>query len=211
MATSLPLVNGETATFECTFGRGCEGICCQNGRPCTETEERQEIEDNLDKFLPHMRPEAVRLVRTQGIASNRVKKGGKMLRVVGGWCVFFNKGCVLHKVGATEGDSYKYKPYVCSVFPLHRSTGDKDYYVRQWGYEGEVWDLFCLNPQATTKKAVDTLTDEIGIVTRYLESTGEIAPEALATEPVETEPDRKPKKVSKSKGKAKKKAKVTSK
>jgi hypothetical protein len=168
---SLPVVNAETATFECIFGRGCEGICCQNGRPCTFPEERQIIQDNLDKFLPEMRPEAAKLVQAEGFASNRVKMGGKMLKVIGGWCVFFNKGCVLHKVGAAEGDPFKYKPYVCSIFPLHpHPTQSNQYYVRQWGYLGDGWDLFCLNPKATKKLATETLSAEIGIVTRYLES-----------------------------------------
>lgn len=171
MGISLTVLNAETATFECIFGRGCEGICCQDGRPCTFDDERQVIQDNLDKFLPEMRPEAARLVQAEGMASNRIKMGGKMLRVIGGWCVFFNQGCVLHKVGAQEGDAYKYKPYVCAVFPLHpHPTKEPAHYVRQWDYEGEAWDLFCLNPKATKKKATDALADEIGLVTRYLAS-----------------------------------------
>jgi hypothetical protein len=167
---SLPVLNAETATFECIFGRGCEGLCCQNGRPCTYDDERQRIQDNLDKFLPEMRPEAAQLAREEGFLSNRVKMGGKMLRVIGGWCIFFNKGCVLHKVGAQEGDAFKYKPYVCAVFPLNPHPTQSAYYVRQWGYEGEEWDVFCLNPKATRKKAVDTLQSEIGLVTAWLES-----------------------------------------
>ena len=38
-----------------------------------------------------------------------------MMRVVDGWCVFFNQGCVLHKLGASEGDKFRYKPAPCSL------------------------------------------------------------------------------------------------
>ncbi len=69
-----------------------------------------------------------------------------MLRVVDGWCVFFNQGCVLHKVGAAEGDTYRYKPAACALFPLARNDKD-EWYVRQHGYEDEQWDVFCLDPR----------------------------------------------------------------
>ena len=51
-----------------------------------------------------------------------------MLRVQDSWCVFFNQGCVLHKVGAAEGDKYRYKPAPCALFPLGR-TEKGDWYV----------------------------------------------------------------------------------
>ena len=53
--------------------------------------------------------------------------GLPMLRVVNGWCVFFNQGCVLHKVGAVEGDKYRYKPAACALFPLARDEHDQWY------------------------------------------------------------------------------------
>jgi hypothetical protein len=192
MLTSLPVVNAETATFDCIFGRGCEGICCKDGRPCTYDDERQRINDNLDKFLPEMRPEAAAVARRDGVASNRLKFGGKSLRVVGGWCIFFNQGCVLHTVGHREGDAYKYKPYVCAVFPLHPYS---QYKIRQWGYDNEKWDLFCLNPKATEKKATETLESEIALVTRYLESLQaerEREPAATAKKPTPPKKGKKP-------------------
>src|SRR6478735_7508787 len=109
---SLNVINLETATFECIYGRGCDGICCQNGRPPVYPEEQQAIRKNLKKFLPELRPEARALIE---------KDGQPMLRVIGGWCVFFNKGCVLHKVGAAEGDAYRYKPALCALFPLAKN------------------------------------------------------------------------------------------
>jgi hypothetical protein len=84
---------------------------------------------------------------------------------VGGWCVFFNEGCVLHKVGAMEGDKYRYKPYLCAIFPLNMSLKD-EWYVRQWGYQNEEWDLFCLNPNASRKRAVETIAEEMALVAR---------------------------------------------
>ena len=62
--------------------------------------------------------------------------------------MFFNDGCVLHKVGAADGDAYQYKPSQCALFPLEKGD-DGRWLVRQWGYDDEDWDLFCLNPKAS--------------------------------------------------------------
>jgi len=167
--TSLTVVNADTATFECTFGRGCEGKCCQNGRPSVEPEEVERIQKNLHKFLPHLRDKAKKLIEKDGFLSKRIKLGLPMLRVEGGWCVFFNEGCVLHKVGAIDGDSYQYKPSQCALFPLERND-DGEWYVRQWDYNGEQWDLFCLNPNNSKVKAVDALASEIALAQTFTDS-----------------------------------------
>jgi hypothetical protein len=167
MATSLPVINLSEAKFECIFGRGCDGICCQNGRPGVYPEEQKRIEENLAKFLPELRPEARRVIENQGPVSNRRKAGQPMLRVVDGWCIFFNQGCVLHKVGAAEGDKYRYKPSLCALFPLARNEKG-DWFVRQHGFEGEEWDLFCLDPKASTKPAAKSLREEIGLAQQYM-------------------------------------------
>jgi hypothetical protein len=86
--------------------------------------------------------------------------------VVDGWCVFFHEGCVLHKVGGAEGDTYRYKPAACALFPLVRK--DDEWYVRQKGYENEKWDLFCLDPQATSKPAAESLQGEIRLAEKYV-------------------------------------------
>jgi len=99
--------------------------------------------------------------------SGRRKLGLPMLRVVGGWCIFFHQGCVLHKVGAAEGDKYRYKPCACALFPLARN--DKgEWYVRQHGFENEKWDLFCLDPQASTKPAAESLQEEMALAERFM-------------------------------------------
>lgn len=167
MSARFPLrvTNTDTATFECTFGRGCEGLCCKNGRPSLSPRELSSVRTHLDKFLPHLRPEARKVIERDGIVSERTKVGYPMLRVVGGWCAFFNQGCVFHKVGLEEGDFAKYKPFQCVVFPLEPAE-DGEWYVRQWGYEGEQWNLFCLNPAQTDVKAVDSLAPEIAYVER---------------------------------------------
>jgi Fe-S-cluster containining protein len=166
MRNSLPVVNLSEATFECTFGRGCEGICCRNGRPPVYPEEAQLLDANLEKFLALLRPAARQLVEKKGYLSGRRKYDLPMLRVVDGWCVFFNEGCVLHKAGAAEGDAFRYKPAACALFPLARN--DKgEWYVRQHDYEGEEWNLFCLAPGATTKPAAESLREEIGLAERY--------------------------------------------
>jgi hypothetical protein len=161
MSTRLPLTitNAETATFDCSFGRGCEGVCCQNGRPSLSVDEQKVVRKHLKKFLPHLRPEARKLIEAEGFLSRRTKIGQPMMRVLGGWCVFFNAGCVFHKVGMEEGDFAKYKPSQCVVFPLE-PHGDGTWYVRQWGAD-EPWDLFCLNPKNSPKVAVESLAPEI--------------------------------------------------
>lgn len=157
----LNVINLATATFECIYGRGCDGICCQNGRPPVSPEEVARIDENLDKFVPHLTDAARASLLKGGYLTKRIKSGKPMLRVVGGWCVFFNGGCVLHKVGMSEGDKFRYKPAPCSLFPLERDDNSGDYYVRQHGYKGEQWDLFCLAPAATPVKAADSLAEEM--------------------------------------------------
>jgi hypothetical protein len=163
--TTLPVLNLEV-TFECTFGRGCEGICCQNGRPPVKPAEAALIDANLARFLPHLRPEALKALEQGGYVSRRLKSGNPMLRVVGGWCIFFNKGCVLHKVGAAEGDKFRYKPAPCSLFPLEKEDDGSAYYVRQHGYKGEQWDLFCLAPGASKVPAGKSLKEEMAFAER---------------------------------------------
>ena len=84
-----------------------------------------------------------------------------MVRVADGWCVFFNGGCVLHTIGAEDGESYQYKPTQCALFPLEKDTDT--WYVRQWGLDGEQWDLFCLNPANSSRPAVESLAAEIAL------------------------------------------------
>jgi hypothetical protein len=180
MAISLPVINLSEATFECIFGRGCDGICCQNGRPGISPEEAERLDQNLTKFLPELRPEARAVVEASGYLSRRQRRGGlPMSRVVDGWCVFFNQGCVLHKVGAAEGDKYHYKPAHCALFPLAR-TEKGDWYVRQQGYQTEEWDLFCLHPNASTTPAAQSLQEEMRLAAHYM-AAEESAPVGLLT------------------------------
>lgn len=150
------------ARFECTFGRGCDGVCCRQGRPPVYPDEAENIERNLGKLLPLMRPAAAALVERQGFTSRRRKSGAPMLRVVEGWCVFFNEGCVLHRAGAAEGSRFRYKPWTCAIFPLSRD-GRRGWYVRQKGLLGEVWDLGCLDPARTRTAAADSLREEVAL------------------------------------------------
>ncbi len=175
MGGSLPIINLSEARYECTFGRGCEGICCRNGRPPIYPEEIERIDANLPKFKREMRPEALAVLETQGYLNRRRKCGLPMLRVVDGWCLFFNQGCIFHKVGAAEGDKYRYKPAACALFPLARDEKD-EWYIRQIGVKNEPWDLFCLDPQASPLPAAESLRPEIELAARYtaLEQKGEV-------------------------------------
>ena len=162
----LAILNAAEARFECIFGRGCDGICCRNGRPPVYPDEVERIGANLARFLPALRAEARRVVERAGFLSRRRKAGQPMLRVVGSWCVFFNRGCVLHRAGAAEGDKFRYKPAVCALFPVARDEQDR-WYIRQKGYKGEIWDLFCLDPQASNVRAVDASREEIALAARF--------------------------------------------
>jgi hypothetical protein len=161
---NLPVVvtNADTATFDCSFGRGCDGPCCRNGRPSVGPAEEARIRDLLPRLLPLLRPDARQLVEADGFLSSRTKLGRPMVRVAGGWCAFFNAGCVLHTLGAEDGDPLRYKPVQCALFPLEAGKGGA-WYVRQWGYEREEWDLFCLNPANTTRPAVEALAGELAL------------------------------------------------
>jgi len=165
---SLPILNVAEARFECTFGRGCDGVCCRNGRPLIYPEEAQRLDAKLPEILPRLRPEARRMVEKGGYVSRRRKCGHPVARVSSGWCVFFNQGCILHTLGAAEGDKLRYKPAVCALFPLDRDKQNR-WYIRQWGYRGEVWDLFCLDPGASRTPAAESLCDEIALAQRFTE------------------------------------------
>lgn len=52
MPLALPVVNLAEAKFECIFGRGCEGICCKNGRPSLDKREQLRIKKVLKRALP---------------------------------------------------------------------------------------------------------------------------------------------------------------
>jgi len=161
----LQVSNLKEARFECTFGRGCDGICCRDGRPLVYEDEIGRIRENLPRLLPMLRPEAAAAVERDGFTSRRRKAGEVMLRVVKGWCVFFQAGCVLHRAGAEEGDKFRYKPFVCAVFPLEKDER-RGWYVRQKGFRNEAWDLPCLDPAKTTAPAAGTLVEEISLVAR---------------------------------------------
>ncbi len=156
--TGIEIENAATARFECVFP-SCGGICCKNGRPPVEPGEQRRIAANLAKFLPHLRKAARKVIETRGFMTRRLKAGRPMLAVSEGWCVFENQGCVLHKVGALEGDRFKYKPWHCAVFPLERRSKGK-WFFRQWKHRGEAWDLFCLDPKESPKKAAATCAGE---------------------------------------------------
>lgn len=167
MLPELPIVNLAEARFECTFGRGCEGICCREGRPPVYPEEVETIDTNLDRFLPRLRAEAKAVAKRDGfLVPHRRRIGQRVMRVVRGWCIFFNQGCVLHQVGADEGDPYRYKPSLCALFPIQQDHEDR-WYIRQKGFKGEAWDLPCLDPSQTKIPAHESLPAEIALAKRF--------------------------------------------
>ncbi len=172
MLGSLPVLNLSEAKFDCIFGRGCDGICCQKGKPPVTVDDIARIDAALSKVLPHLREDARKKIEKGGYLSNWRKGSQPTLRVSKGWCVFFNKGCVLHKVGMAEGDSFKYKPVVCAVFPLDVADNGQ-WYIRQHGYLHEPWDLFCLNPNASPRLATESMKDELALVERVSQRNDE--------------------------------------
>jgi Protein of unknown function (DUF3109) len=167
MSTPLPVVtNLATATFECVFGRGCDGVCCRDGEPPVYPDEADAIRSALPRLLPLLRPEARALIEADGFLGDLHPGGLPKLRVSDGWCAFFNRGCVLHQLGAAEGDAFRYKPAACALFPLQKNDRDQ-WYVRQWGVEGERWDLFCLDPRHSARPAAESLRAELELARRY--------------------------------------------
>ncbi len=175
MEQSLPILNLAEARFECTYGRGCEGICCREGRPLVYPEEAECIDAHLHEFLPMLRPEARAVVEKKGYLTRRRRLGQRLMRVANGWCVFFNRGCVLHRAGSAEGDTFRYKPAVCALFPIQRDANDS-WYVRQKGFKGEKWDLFCLDPQASRVPAAQSLREEIALTQRFDDAANRATP-----------------------------------
>ncbi len=167
MEYSLPILNLTNAHYECTYGRGCDGICCREGRPILYSEEIERLDANLPRIMPLLRREAQAVVRRKRYLSGRRRLGGHPnVRNVAGWCVFFNEGCVLHKLGESEGDRFRYKPAVCSLFPI-QSDDEGNWYVRQHGYKNEKWDLFCLDPQNSTVPAAESLREELALAQKF--------------------------------------------
>jgi hypothetical protein len=181
MSSSLPILNLEEARYECTYGRGCDGVCCREGRPLVYPEEIDRIDANLDRFMTLLRPAAQNAIRRKGYVGKRRRIGQRIMRNADGWCVFFHNGCVFHQVGAAEGDKYRYKPAVCSLFPI-QADGDGNWYVRQKGYKKEKWDLFCLDPENSPRPAAETLQSELALAQRFEDEYQAAAVrEALAT------------------------------
>src|SRR5262249_6829231 len=127
--------------------------------------EAERIERVLPRVLSELRPKALRIVAREGFLSRRRKMGQPMLRVADGWCIFFNRGCVLQRLGIEEGDPDRYKPTTCALFPLEQAK-DGAWYLRQWGHRREEWLLPCLNPQASTQSAAEGLAAEIVLAER---------------------------------------------
>jgi hypothetical protein len=160
---SLPVfTNLDTARFKCVYP-SCGGLCCRQSRPPVEPAEAKRIQANLHRVLEHMRPSARKAVEKNGFLTKRIKSKRQMISINDEYCVFYNEGCVLHRLGAAEGDSTKYKPWVCTAFPLDTNESGEEWMVRQWG-KGEAWDLFCLNPKEANVKPRKSLAFEIDFV-----------------------------------------------
>jgi len=129
--------------------------------------EARRLARKLPEILPLLRPEAQRFLASKHFLTRRRCSGHRTVAVVNHYCVFYNEGCVLHKVGAAEGDKFRYKPVLCSLFPILLCT-EGDWYVRQWGLDWEGWDLFCLHPEASNVPARESLKDEIAFANRLV-------------------------------------------
>ncbi len=88
-AFSLQVINLAEARYDCTYGRGCDGLCCREGRPLVYPEEIERTDANLPKFWPLLRPEARKAIEKRGYLTKRRRLGQRVMRAAGGWCVFF--------------------------------------------------------------------------------------------------------------------------
>lgn len=166
-STENQVINLPEARYKCHFP-ACGGPCCKNGRPGLYPNEIAIIRKNVKKFLPLMREEAGRKCEKTGFFTRRKKLGLPTMAISKGWCLFANEGCVLQKVGMAEGDKWKYKPRYCVLFPItHERPGDNEWYVRQKGFKGEEWRLFCLERTPAEKApAAKSLKDELAYLDR---------------------------------------------
>ena len=60
---------------------------------------------------------------------------------------------------------------MCAFFPLAKDEKD-GWYVRQKGFKGEVWDLFCLDPAASAVPAAQSLREEMALVESFTADDG---------------------------------------
>ncbi|MBF0498815.1 MAG: DUF3109 family protein [Candidatus Riflebacteria bacterium] len=166
------VVNLCEAKFRCCFPE-CGGVCCKNGRPGLDGHEIALIERNLAKFKPLMRPHAVEVLEAQGFVTGRTKENRRTMAVVDGWCIFANEGCILQKAGEADGAKWKYKPHLCVLFPISQDGDGAEWYVRQKGYRGEAWKLYCIEKTATEKTpAMKGLEDELAYLREYNKKHG---------------------------------------
>lgn len=161
---ALEVWNSESARFECVWP-GCGGACCKESRPPVSLGEEAIIDANVERVLSMMRPVARAAVTRRGWLTKRRKSGRPTIAIAEKYCVFYAEGCVLHKLGASEGDKNKYKPGTCITFPLDRDDHDR-WYVRQQGVEREEWDLECLDPKASERTPSESLREEIAFAER---------------------------------------------
>lgn len=162
---ALPVWNGESSRFACVWP-SCGGGCCRESRPPVSPGEERNIRAQLPRLLARVRPAARRVIERGAWVSRRKKGGRPMLAIAERYCVFYAEGCVLHQLGAAEGDKNKYKPGTCITFPLDRDDHDR-WYVRQHGVEGEAWtELACLDPRASQRSGVESLREEIAFAER---------------------------------------------
>lgn len=162
---ALPVKNADTARFECVWP-GCGGACCRESHPPVSAVEAARIAEAVPRVIERVRPAARRVLERGAWLTERVEEGRRTLAIAERYCVFYNEGCVLHVLGASEGDKNAYKPGTCITFPLDRDDHDR-WYVRQHGVENEAWtELACLDPQASSKLAIETLHEELAHAAR---------------------------------------------
>jgi hypothetical protein len=124
------------------------------------------ITEAVPRTLSIVRPKARVVIERGRWRTRRMKGGRSTLAVVERYCVFYADGCVLHMIGAAEGDKNMYKPCTCITFPLDRSCHNT-WYVRQKGYKYENWDLPCLDPSASHRSPAESLAEEISFATYF--------------------------------------------
>ena len=122
----------------------------------------ERIDAAFPAVLEMLRPKAREAVERDGYLSDIKRDGYPVLREVDGWCVFFQNGCALHRIGEERGSKFAYKPYLCALFPLEKIDEDEgNWFIRQKDYRDEKWDLPCLSPEAGTGLAFEKIQDEI--------------------------------------------------
>ena len=166
MDGGLPIVNLDEARFECTFGRGCDGVCCKEGRPLVYPDEVGRIAEALEKLQVEAPPRGPGGRGEEGVPQRPASPGpprpAQRRRLV----PVLPRGMPPAPTRAGGRGQVPVQAGRLLLFPIQQDEHDR-WYIRQRGFHRETWDLFCLDPRIHPRPAAETLVEEIALAKRF--------------------------------------------